>query len=310
MIEVSKLAIAIPTYNRAEMLESNLLQIMEELIRFNISVYISDDSTNNETENLIKKLKEKHDLFHYRKNRIRLGHDLNCIHTISMSKEEYVWYLGDSMIIKNGALEKVLDIINKEDYDFISCNAEGRDLDIETGVFTDKIKILEELCWHLTLTGATIYNKERLFDLSNFDVSKFKNFPQTAILFEQFARKKASLLWINEKLIANNPNKSSYWVSKVFEVFIYDLKSFVYGMSSIYPIKSKDYAILQHSVKTGIFNYGNFVKYRISGFYNYSVFNSHKKDIAMYTNSNLVVLLAIAVVPNRILKIVFNLFKK
>jgi hypothetical protein len=306
----SKLAIAIPTYNRAEMMESNLLLMIDELVQFDIPVYISDDSTNSDTEHLIDKLKSKHSLFHYEKNEVRLGHDLNCLHTIWLPKEQYVWYLGDSMIISKGALEKILKILEKKDYDFICCNAVGRNLDIATGLFTDRNEILENLCWHLTLTGSTIYNMDKLIDLSNIDLSKFKNFPQTAILFEHFARKNAELFWINERLIYNNPNKSSYWVSKVFDVFINDLKSFIHNLSSKYPTKSKDYAILQHSVKTGIFNYSSFVRYRINGFYDCNVFNKYKRDFVNYTDANLGILFLIGLFPIRVLKAAFNLFKK
>ncbi|SHG29770.1 Glycosyltransferase involved in cell wall bisynthesis [Flavobacterium fluvii] len=292
----TKLAIAIPTYNRAEMLEYNLLQIIDELIQYHIPVYISDDSTNDETEKVFDRLKDKHKLFHYKKNEISLGHDLNCLHTISLPIENYVWYMGDSMIIKKGAIQKILSIMDGGDYDFICCNAEGRDLDINNMVFSNGVELMEMLCWHLTMTGATVYNKSKIFDIANFEVSKFKNFPQIAIIFEQFAANESRLFWTNEKLIYSNSQKNSYWESKVFEVFIDDYRSFLYNLSEVYTMGAKNGALLQHSLKTGIFSCRSFVLYRIGGFYNYEIFKKYKDDFKNFTRTNSLFLLILSFV--------------
>jgi hypothetical protein len=291
----TKLAIAIPTYNRAEILQFNLLQIIDELIEFQIPVYISDDSTNEDTYIVINDLKKKHSLFYYRKNEIRFGHDLNCLNTISFPKEQYVWYMGDSMIIKKGAIKKIISLNEIEEYDFITCNAEGRNLDMESRVFYNGKEVFENLCWHLTMTGAAIYNKKSLINLINFDTSKFKNFPQTAIIFEQFAVKKSSLYWINDRLIYSNSNKNSYWASKVFEVFIDDFRSFLNNLSTSYSLKSKEEVLLQHSLKTGIFSFHSFVLYRIGGFYNYKIFKKYKDIFKKITRTNIIILIILSV---------------
>jgi len=44
-----RLAIAIPTYNRCEILREDLLLILPEIIEHSIAVYISDDSSNDDT---------------------------------------------------------------------------------------------------------------------------------------------------------------------------------------------------------------------------------------------------------------------
>lgn len=303
----TKLAIAIPTYNRPEILRFNLLKIIDELIQFSIPIYISDDSLNKETEEMINELKNQHILFYYYKNEIRLGHDLNCLHTLSLPKEQYVWYIGDSMIIKKGAIEKVLNCIQDINYDFISCNAEGRrGLELETTVFKNGTELFEELCWHLTLTGSTIYNKNTLLDFSKFDVTKFKNFPQTALVFEYFAIKESSLLWMNDMLIYANPQKNSYWSNKVFDVFFNDFKQFVFNLNKVYASKSKDIVISKHSINSGVFNYRSFLKYRMEGAFNYTVFCTYKEDIRRYTSANFFVLYFVSQLPIPLLKFANN----
>jgi abequosyltransferase len=298
----SNLAIAIPTYNRAEIIKFNLENILEELIKFNIPVYISDDSTENHTELVINELKNKYDLFYYRKNEVRFGHDLNCINTITFPKEKYVWYLGDSMIIEPDSIEYILNSIENEDFDFVCCNAVGRDLNIESRIFTDKTEIFENLCWHLTLTGATIYNKEKLAGLVNFDLSRFRNFPQTAIIFEQLVKENSSLYWINKSLVRNNPNKTSYWTSNVFNVFLEDLSSFVSNLPKEYSLASKVKVVRDHSIKTGVFSYFSFVNYRIGGYFDLKTLMKYRKKIKKFTVGKFYILLIIALLPKALLK--------
>ena len=308
MSKVNKsLAIAIPTYNRAQILNENLMLILDELIFFQIPVYISDDSNNEDTKNLILQLQNKHDLIFYHKNEITLGHDLNFFRTIKLPKEDYVWYLGDSIIIKVGAIEKILGIISLAHYDFISCNADGRELDVSERVFNDGGELFEKLCWHLTFTGATIYSRENVNNLANFDVFKFKNFPQTAFIFEMFSFKKSRLYWINDKLVYVNDKKKSYWTKNVFQVFINDFKFFLYNLDDSYPLEIKEKVILQHSVKSKVFSLRAFVKYRLNDFFDFETFIKYERDFSKYTEPNLFVLFIVSIIPISITKLLLKM---
>lgn len=303
----NKLAIAIPTYNRPEILKFNLLQILDDLIKYDIPVYISDDSSNDDTRKVIEELKSKHTLFVYHKNEIQLGHDLNFVSTIRLPKEEYVWYLGDSIVIKEGAIKKILNIVSTSNYDFISLNAESRDLNIEQKVFNDGYELLDKLCWHLTMTGTTIYNSKNIFNLDYFNVNKFKNFPQLAFIFEIFAKKESSLYWINEKIIYVNSQKKSYWSQNIFEIFINDFKNSLNNLDEIYPLRVKDKVILQHSVKSKIFILRAFVKYRLNGIFDYKIFVKYKKSFIKYTKVNILILFIIAILPISFFKMLFRI---
>lgn len=156
----SKLAIAIPTYNRAEILKENLLYMLEDIKKYNIPIYISDDSTNNDTKNMIAKVKNQYANIYYFHNGSSLGHDKNYFYTLNLPDEDYIWYLGDSIIIENGTISMILEIINKYKLDLIFINEETRNLDVKSGVMEDKNRVLLDLGWHLTLSGTTIYSKK------------------------------------------------------------------------------------------------------------------------------------------------------
>ena len=54
----SQLSISIPTFNRPKILESNLNILIPQAETYSVPIYISDDSSNNETKMIIKKALE------------------------------------------------------------------------------------------------------------------------------------------------------------------------------------------------------------------------------------------------------------
>lgn len=305
------LAIAIPTYNRATILKENIELMLEEIIQFSVPIYISDDSNNSETEILASELKKKYSNIFYSRNIPALGHDKNCVKTLRIPEEEYVWYLGDSIIIKKNALSRILEIINNSNcaYDFISVNIDSR-VNIAERSFSDCNDLLIQLGWHITLSGATIYSKEALKYLDMLDLAKCRNFPQTAIILEQFAEGNKKLYWINDDLIYGNIRKKSYWMPKIFEVFLYDWDIFINNLPEKYEYENKKLTIKLHSEKTGLFTLKGFISYRAGGYYNWKVLRKYKKLIINNTKLNYCLLTIIAVFPKSILRVIRNIVKK
>lgn len=270
-LQESLLAIAIPTFNRPEILFDNLKSIIKEIKDYNIPIYISDDSLNYDTQIIVSKIKSEYALIYYYKNEKSLGHDKNCIKTISLPKEKYIWYLGDSILFVEGTFHKIINLINSEEYDFISVNAIGRNLSVKTQQYTDAYDIMNDLGWHLTLTGATIYKKDSL-DLDNLNTNECVNFPQLALILRNFSNKK--LFWLNDKLIVSNTKKKSYWEHKIFEVFIDDYsKTLEYIFGNNLNVNEWVY---QHIYKSQLFTYFNLFKLRAMGVLNRSVYQKYE----------------------------------
>ncbi|WP_295201076.1 glycosyltransferase [uncultured Chryseobacterium sp.] len=256
----NNLAIAIPTYNRASILDENLRYIIQEIKKYKIPIYISDDSNNNETQKKIEILKLEYPFINYFKNAKSLGHDKNCLYTISLPVEEYVWYLGDSMIIIENSIDKVIKILNEGKYDFLSLNTVGRNLSVKSQEYSDPRSIMEEIGWHLTLTGSTIYKKSTL-NLKGLNLQKCKNFPQLALIFKEFKNKK--MFWVNDKLITSNAKKKSYWENDVFKVFIddyYRTLDYVFGSSP-----QNEEWVFEHMNKSQLFSYSKLLNLRTTG---------------------------------------------
>jgi hypothetical protein len=305
----SILAIAIPTFNRPDILNENIRSMLPEIEKFSIPVYISDDSTNDETKTISENLKKDYANIFYYRNSPGLGHDRNCIRTLSIPSEDYVWYLGDSVAINSGGLRRILEIISKQSFEFICVNVLKR-VDITDRIFIDGNELLINLGWHLTLTGATVYSKNVLNSINKLDIGKCHNFPQTAIIFERFAIENCRLFWLNEPFLVCSIRKESYWKKNVFEVFLNDWNVFISSLPSTYSHENKIKAIRMHSNKTGIFSLYSFLSYRYNGIFDYNVFKYFCRLIRKSSNVNLLLVLMISFFPKSVIGFFRNIFKK
>lgn len=302
----NKLSVAIPTYNRAKILCENLGIMLPDLIKYNVPVYISDDGDGEETELMLKELQKEYTNIFYSKNRKNIGHDDNCLKTLSMPTSDYVWYLGDAMFVKSGGIKKILDLIDRNEFDFLAVNDENRPpICINSKIYSCPSDLLSEIGWHLTLSGATIYNKKFLVNLeANCRYFRSTNFMQLGIVLAGFPNGVNGLCWINEKLVSSSQAKtSSYWNTKVFTVFARDWSRFVMSLSDDdYSLDSKITAIKMHSKMTGIFEIGAMVKYRINGLLNLKVVFENWRYLKLSSNVNIVYILFLSVIPRWMFK--------
>lgn len=304
------LAIAIPTYNRALILEANFSLMLPEIEKFSIPVYVSDDSNNKETEELIARIKTKYPYIFYSANNPSLGHDKNCIKTLSLPTEEYVWYLGDSIIIEQGGIECILKNIEKHQPSFLAVNHKTRGINLKDRLYVDKNFLLIELAWHLTMSGATIYSRNSLIDVKSLNLSKFVNFPQTALIFEEFKNENSTLYWCNKQIISTNTNKESYWNKSVFKVFITDWTNCVNNFDKQYSYKNKEIAIYSHSINTGLFSFGRFIRNRATDRFDLKEYLYYAKQLRKHSRVNFVFIFLISIFPKAILRLLLSIVDK
>lgn len=289
----TKLAIAIPTYNRKNILYETIDYILEEVIENAIYIYIVDDSTNDDTYNTISEKYYNISNIIYIKNDVNIGHDKNFFNTISLVKEQYVWYLGDSMLIKKGTITNLLKIIESSEYDFIVLNEDSRRFILKDNLFIDYLSVLDNIGWHLTMSGVTIYNLNTLKYFQKCDSNLYKNFPQLALVVHYIYNNEFKLLWISDKCIFGNKNKISYWANNVFEVFINDLESTLKNTNLPYELVLK--VIKDHSDYTQIFSINKLIKYRSIGIFNFKIFLKYKHKIGQYSNTNLLLAFIVSI---------------
>lgn len=119
-MELLKISICIPIYNRAKELKRLLESIKEQ--DKNIEIVISD---NNSTDNILEVIEEYKKIFKnlkYIKNNKNMGFDYNLNNAVNYSTGNYIWLMGSDDIIDKNSLKMLKEEITKDEADIYILN--------------------------------------------------------------------------------------------------------------------------------------------------------------------------------------------
>jgi glycosyltransferase involved in cell wall biosynthesis len=125
------LTIAIPTYNRAELLDKQLAWLSQAIKGFesDCEILVSDNCSTDNTQNVIKKWQTKlsHITFKANKNPENLGVMRNIIYCLNSATTKYVWAIGDDDPIQDRAIAYVISKFKQhDDLSLLFLNFSGR----------------------------------------------------------------------------------------------------------------------------------------------------------------------------------------
>lgn len=108
-----KIAVCIPTYNRANSLENCLKSLLHAKYTSNISfeICISDNGSIDSTEEVVQAAKKNLDI-NYHKNTSNLGYARNFTKVVSMAESEFIWLIGDDDLLMPDAVSRLINLIN------------------------------------------------------------------------------------------------------------------------------------------------------------------------------------------------------
>ena len=300
------LSIVIPTYERVESLRINLPSILEDASQFSIAVYISDDSRSEDVAACCSELKKTYGNIFYIKNQSRLGHDGNFLAALRQGNSEYTWILGDRVALRKGAIKTLFDVIDKNEFDIISVNKVGRNINFDTGYYDNSLTVLKKFGWHLTYTGATVYSRRVVNKSFQFDLDRSKNFPQVALIFNYLSGH-CSFFWINDLLVEGVASTQSYWTSNAFSVFIEDWENVISRLPEIYSAEVKDDIMLAHSRNTQLFSSKFIMKLRAEGHFDSKTLEKYGARILAHSGLGYFHLYCLSIFPRWVLKLLKRL---
>jgi len=254
------LSIAIPTYNRSNILCTNLARMYSALEQHSVTVYIYDDSDNDTSKKHISSFLQSFDsrLIVYHANQCRLGHDGNCLNALKNTPGDYIWYLGDTLYVTNEGLSVIVGQIKGGFHDaIVVSNHSNRTRSLVAGIITSPDTFLAHYAWHATLTGVTIYSR-RLIDRANKtnprSVYGSSNFAQLGFLLDGLCSPSISVLFINSVLVSKNSLAvGNYWIKDPIGVFCIDWYDFCYSLPDVYSDSAKLLAVKSHHQYTRLF---------------------------------------------------------
>lgn len=185
MKDMKLLTIAIPTHNRSQYLDTNLFHLCGQLKKdeSRLQILISDNNSTDKTSEIVNKYISRGFDITYQKNDENIGADNNFIQCFTMSKGKYVLIMGDDDILLEGAVENILNILEKSDYGIVYLSsypfkenfiAEKPQHNLSGYiVYNDINKFIKKISYSLTFISANIINKS-LVDPA-FDPKTFLN---------------------------------------------------------------------------------------------------------------------------------------
>ncbi|HET6540206.1 MAG TPA: glycosyltransferase family 2 protein [Chryseolinea sp.] len=200
------LTISIPTYNRAQALDRQLMWLATEILDHedDCEIIISDDCSTDNTEKILEKWRSvlgSRISFTYHSNEENIGEVANIASCLRKATGKFVWSLGDDDSVQNGTVSYLLSKIREHsDLSVILLNGCGRDMETNKAI------------------------TERFFDSttdrpSTNSVSEFEHFLErgmggvlfiSSAVYRTSLIKKAFLSWRDS---AKNVASQAYWVA-------------------------------------------------------------------------------------------------
>ncbi|WP_246073102.1 glycosyltransferase [Paenibacillus dokdonensis] len=156
-------SILIPTYNRPDYFRQALESVLNQTYK-NIEIVICDDSTNDETEKLIKNYLVNHPNIRYYRNEKNLGQFKNDLKCMDLAKGNYVNFLMDDDLFHPEKIDKMM-------WYFIADDTE------EISLITSHRQVIDRYGNHLTDWYATqrLFHEDRIIDGIAFGELLLKN---------------------------------------------------------------------------------------------------------------------------------------
>lgn len=258
------LSIVIPTYLRAASSVLNYPQFLDEAADLGVAIYISDDSPDDSIQQLFEARRAAYPNIFYRRNVPALKHDRNVVSSLLWPQSTFTWILGDSFRTSPGALGRIVDALEDQDFYFINWNSsDGRMIKQLTD--EDAAAFLVDRVWHQALTGATIYHDRVRCWLQQESREFHPNFPQLDVVLGYANEHQPSLGWHGERVLVSTPKGSSYWTQQALDVFVGDWASVLAAYPRAIPQEQLADVIASHSANTGLFNLAFLTTLRASG---------------------------------------------
>lgn len=302
------LSIVIPTYNRANFLDYSLSVHVPVFQKYNIPVFISDNASNDQTSDVIKKWKEKYPLIESKSNLKTVSADENIEAALGLSKSKYTWLLGDAYLLPLELVDHVLKVIDKQNnHDMIICNLSSK-LSNPPEQYTDHNKLLADIGALMTCLSCLIYH-ERVIKDGCFDRYRGTSFLQLGGALEYINDKAFSIAWLGDQSVLgldsfNGLSKKNWSHGKdVLEIGAKRWVEFVFSLPTSYSLDSKLTCIKNFGSLSNLFTLSGLALMRMRGNLTVESYKAHSLEIGFVTKYPKAVVMFFSIFPKALLKV-------
>jgi glycosyltransferase involved in cell wall biosynthesis len=286
MLANTKISIAVPTYNRADILDFFLKTHIPILSEYNIPIYISNNASTDNTIEVVEKWSSIYPYIYISSLDENVHVDLNIENASKKSETDYTWVIGDGYEIPKTSLDYVLKILNGNhaDYDLIVANLVGRITDIDERVYTDKNLALEDLGWMVACLGCTIFHKNVIHS-GEYTKYRMTEFGHVGVVFDYITKPDFKLFWAPEVTVVTlkSPVRKTGWGMYYFSNIFEKWPGFIDQLPESYSVYSKKIATRKLQQRSNLLGWRYLLNIRSQGFLNkdtYSIYKDKVGDVA------------------------------
>jgi len=215
-----KITVCLPTYNRATYIERQLTFFLKEIentpeILEHIDFIVADNASQDETPQLLKKWHSESSFFKLQTNKENLGLIGNIISLRDLCNTEYVWFVSDDDILKEGILVEILKTLNEYknlEYIFLNFSLfDKKAFNGKPGYRIDgkkaALEVYRETYGSLVFMTSCIYKKQNLLEIANKPMSTWLAAP---LFYSLYSCSKNHIFITNDVWIDFTPNNASY----------------------------------------------------------------------------------------------------
>lgn len=306
MTAAAPLSICIPTYNRARFLDENLTLIVAKVRPYGLPVYISDNGSTDMTADVVRKHKILYDHIFYTRHDVNRGIDANIAAVLNMSQTNYAWLFSDDDRFFDGAIERVLGLLQQHGPDMMVVNAvtnvdtmRPRIASHGDVIYDDMSRVLESLCFHMTWLSTLVWSRELIAQ------SPFGKYDGSALdfihaLFCALAAQRRRVVWCSEPCIHIAKGASISWQGRVLEIYAKNAVEIVMALPEAYPDASKRKCLKIMGTKTDAFSLHGFFLLKKGGAYTLESYRDYKETLPLVTNLPLFLCYLLALLPRTI----------
>ena len=293
------LSIVIPTYERAKFLDYCLETHIPLLSEYNIAIYIFDNNSTDNTEQIASKWMNEYSYLYYHKNETNIGPDANFERALKSPDSDYVWLLGDTYTLPEKGVSYLLHQIKQAKYDALVFNLHEK-LTFPSFDYDDSNKLLNDFGGLMTCLSCLVFSKE-LLAKANFSRFYNSSFIQTGIIFESISNRNFNIHWVQEHSIESLEHpilKKLNWSHspKAFKVGCEDWTNFVMSLPPSYKLDNKINCLLDFGKVSGLFTFHGLLSLRLLNLLNLDTLKKYKKLFPFIVTQPLVIY-AIAFIP-------------
>jgi abequosyltransferase len=309
----NEVSLTIPTYNRARFLDACLEYHIPLARKYNVKIFISDNASTDNTEEIVRKRIEEYPLIFYSKNKKNIGPDEGFEKALKFSDTKYAWLLGDTYKIPPEGLSYLFELLklNPKSYDLIVLNCANRVKDVPNQDYIDPNKIFCDLAWHMTCLSVLVYS-QRLIKNSNFRRYQNTNFIQSGIIFEYLACNDFLVHW-NMSLSVDGITlpgiEKISWLKYTFEIWTERWANFIFSLPPIYTITNKIKVIKSHGVKSSLFSFNGLLMLRARGILNLTTYSRFSQLFFLSIPFSKYILFLLCLVPLSFFQVIIFLYK-